>query len=243
MYMDSKSKKSINTIGRIGKVISTIMLVLTILGAAAVLACTVCAAVLPKETIDITFDGDIELSSAGTLFEKLDKLFDIKQDGDGAKVSLAGTGAVTVDIAGDDDILKDSELIRTDRGYKIDIDKRTVSLNTGRVVYCLAVSLLSLICTAVVLIMIRSLMKSLEACDTPFCDEIIKKMKRFGWSLVPFVFLRGLEKTAWNSIASNASNFGISIDFTFIVGILVVFMLAIIFSYGARLQKESDETV
>ena len=119
--MDSKNKKTINTIGKIGRVVSTIMLVLTILAAAAVLACTAGAAFLPKETIDITLDGDINITSAGTLFAKLDKLLDIKQEGDGAQVNLAGTGDVTVSIAGDDDILEDSNLTKIDNGYKIDI--------------------------------------------------------------------------------------------------------------------------
>ncbi|MBR4450213.1 MAG: DUF2975 domain-containing protein [Clostridia bacterium] len=241
--MDSKNKKTINTIGKIGRVVSTIMLVLTILAAAAVLACTAGAAFLPKETIDITLDGDINITSAGTLFAKLDKLLDIKQEGDGAQVNLAGTGDVTVSIAGDDDILEDSNLTKIDNGYKIDINNRKISLNTGRLVYCLAVSLLSCICTVAVLIMVRSLMKSLEVCETPFSDEIIKNMKRFGWSLVPFAFLRGIDKTALSSIASKSVDFSIGIDFTVIAGILVVFMLAVIFTYGAQLQKESDETL
>ena len=115
--MDSKNKKTINTIGKIGRVVSTIMLVLTILAAAAVLACMAGAAILPKETIDITLDGDINITSAGTLFAKLDKLLDIKQEGDGAQVNLAGTGDVTVSIAGDDDILEDSNLTKIDNGY------------------------------------------------------------------------------------------------------------------------------
>lgn len=241
--MDSKSKKSVNTIGKIGRIVSTVMLVLTILGSAAVLALTIGAAALPKETIDIVLDGDISISSAGTLFAKLDKLLDIKQEGDGAQVNLAGTGGVTVGIAGDDDILEDSKLTRTDNGFKIDINQRKVTINTGRIIYCLAVSLLSCICTAVVLIMIRSLMKSLEKCETPFSEDIIKNMKRFGWSLVPFAVLRGIDKTAWNSILSKSVDFSINIDFTVIAGILVVFMLAIIFTYGAQLQKESDETL
>ena len=96
---------------------------------------------------------------------------------------------------------------------------------------------------AVVLFTIRALMKAIEKSDTPFCDNVIKKMNLFGYSLIPLAFLSGTSENAWDSLLTLGANVNPGIDLKVVFGILVVFMLVMIFSYGAALQKESDETL
>ena len=95
----------------------------------------------------------------------------------------------------------------------------------------------------VTLFMLRSLFKAFEKCETPFCTEVISKIKNFGYSLIPFIVLKSAVDTAWGSILSTGFEGSVNIDFTMVIAILIVFMLAMIFGYGAELQQQSDETL
>lgn len=242
--METESRKKINTIGKVGRILSMILFVLTILACAATAAVTVVAVIMPKETINIKLDGTADVSSDGVLFSKLGKFLDLEQDGSAVKLNIAeNIDGVSVSVAGDDNILEDSELTVYENGFKINATQKTISVKTGKIIYALAVSLFSFIFSAVTLFMLYKLMKALENCETPFSGEVITSIKRFGYSLIPFVVLRSMNEKAWDSLFSTGFDTGVGIDLTVVIGILVIFLLVVIFNYGAQLQKESDETL
>ncbi len=88
----------------------------------------------------------------------------------------------------------------------------------------------TLFCAAmfVALIFGSKLAKALEKCDTPFADDVIKKLVNFGKALIPLGVLSLLSGTT-----------GIAIAFA----VLILFLFVNLFKYGAELQKEADETV
>ena len=65
-------------------------------------------------------------------------------------------------------------------------------------------------------------------------------MKNFGYSLIPLAVLSGTSENTWN-ILDVGVHAGIDLKVVFVI--LVVFMLVMVFSYGAELQKQSDETL
>ena len=74
----------------------------------------------------------------------------------------------------------------------------------------------------------KNLAKKLSKCESPFHEDVIKAMKYFAYSLIPF------------GIASLTAN---GIGIIGVLSVLVVFLFVFTFSYGAELQKEADETV
>ena len=246
--MNTELKRNINTIGKIGRIIASIMAVLMIIAAVALTAVTALTATQYKETVDITLNGSAGITSRGELLSNFKKVFDLKQDGDSAKLDLASSGVdVDLRVADSDNILENAKLTETADGYRVDVRDKTVSVSMQKITSCLALSLFEVICTAVVLFMLRSLMKSLEIFDTPFATDVIARMKRFGYSLIPFAAFRSASKSAWSSVLDAGSgsgiNIGFSLDLTVILGIIVILMIVMIFAYGAQLQKESDETL
>ena len=75
------------------------------------------------------------------------------------------------------------------------------------------------------------LFRSLEICESPFEENVLKSMKRFAFSFIPVVILEIL----WNGHSVS------SITTVFIV--MVILLFSSIFNYGAQLQQESDETL
>lgn len=69
--------------------------------------------------------------------------------------------------------------------------------------------------------------KKIETCDTPFSEDIVKEMKIFGIIYLVAGCVFGLFQ----------SSFGI------LPSVLTILLLISSFSYGAELQKESDETL
>ena len=93
------------------------------------------------------------------------------------------------------------------------------------------------------IIFIYRLCKAFSKCESPFTDEIIKKMKQLAFSLIPWVVLSNITNNLlWNAFSAGGV-LNININFTMIIVVLLILALAYIFQYGAVLQRESDETL
>jgi len=68
-------------------------------------------------------------------------------------------------------------------------------------------------------------------------------LKKVAIALIPMAFLSNLTTSVTDSIMSGSVNIVIGVDMTTILLVLLIFMLAAIFSYGTMLQQESDETL
>ena len=90
-----------------------------------------------------------------------------------------------------------------------------------------------------------SLMKEIEKCDSPFSDGVVRGMTRFAISLIPYAVLQGTASSlAKQALMTTGSiSIGFSLDLKTIFSVLIIIMLIIIFKYGSKLQKESDETL
>ena len=67
-------------------------------------------------------------------------------------------------------------------------------------------------------------------------------MSRFAVSMFPAVILGMLTSGFW-SYASGGTNFSMTVNLGSILAVAVIYLLIVVFKYGAKLQKESDETL
>ena len=96
---------------------------------------------------------------------------------------------------------------------------------------------------ATALFMLKRLFAVLAKCESPFCEELVKKMKAFGFSLLTFELFATIDKTLSTAFLSAGRDTEISIQWGVLIAFAVTMCLVIILKYGVQLQIESDETL
>ena len=103
----------------------------------------------------------------------------------------------------------------------------------------------------VVYILMFRMSAGFRHCDSPFEDNVIRRMKRFAWSLLILSFvivLSHIPQLYWGLHYQNGIDIAYAV-ITFVVPSLWTFIalsvlfLTKIFSYGAQLQQQADETL
>lgn len=239
--METKMNKKINTIGKAGRILATIAVVFAILSAIAITAGIGVTASLPKDALSVEVTGNADVTAKGEMLSSIcDAIVDSASGGKG-KITVGDSNIAVGDV--ENSVPEGVEAKRTDKGIALSVNSKRLDVNVNAIIASLSLTLVNTICTIVVIFIIRKLMKSLEKCETPFCTEVIKNMKYFAYSLIPLAVLNGTSENAWDSLLSMGISLHLGIDLKIVFGILVVFMLIMIFSYGAELQKQSDETL
>lgn len=75
------------------------------------------------------------------------------------------------------------------------------------------------------------------------CNELVKKMRTFGFSLLPVALFATIGETLSTAFLSAGRDTGISIQWGVLIAFAVTMCLVTVFKYGVQLQKESDETL
>lgn len=222
----------INKIGKVGQILTLIGKIVLGMGLFFTLLGTIIMAAMPEDLITADVRGGIsmvvDLSTMG--FDEIpaeDKEMIQQQFSAGEEVN--GTMITSTEVEGSKVIV---EAEASDMRFKI-----------KSFVWILLAALLYEIATFVVLFFIGSLCKAFRDCDTPFCDNVIRKMKNLAFSLIPMALLSGYSDSMSSGFLSDSSGFPLSVDLSVIIAILLIFGLAYIFQYGAKLQQESDETL
>ena len=91
--------------------------------------------------------------------------------------------------------------------------------------------------------LLKRLFAVLAKCESPFCEELVKKMKAFGFSLLPVALFATIGETLSTAFLSAGRDTGISIQWGVLIAFAVTMCLVTVFKYGIQLQKESDETL
>ena len=236
--METKMDKKINTIAKVGRILATIAAVFMILGCIASAVGIGVTASMPKDSLMVDVTGIADVTAKGEVLESItDAIIDSAKGGKG-KVMLGDSNVAIGDV--EDSIPEGVTAQKTDKGFTLSVENKRLNISTQAITTVLIFSFLNTVCLTVVLFMIRALMKSIEKCETPFCNDVIRKMKNFGYSLIPLAVLSGTSENTWN-ILDVGVHAGIDLKVVFVI--LVVFMLVMVFSYGAELQKQSDETL
>lgn len=83
----------------------------------------------------------------------------------------------------------------------------------------------------------------LAVSESPFCEELVKKLKAFGLSLLPAALAATIGDTLSTAFLSAGKDNGIQIQWGLLIAFAVTMCLVTVFRYGVQLQKESDETL
>ena len=228
----------INKYGKIGKIITIIMLVILII----VTATTFIAAIALK-----TFPDDLILINIGTQAEMTLNPSAVSQDI--SQVPLeeivnafnssnydAGLNLGAVRMKFESAQIVDNKILcKTNDGMG------TVSLNSiGNALFLVDISL---ILTIISIIFGVKFCKSVEKCESPFENNVIKNMRYLAFSLLPWALFSSVPEYVVNNLFNNNIQMGFSLDMNIILTVLIILALTVVFKYGAMLQQESDETL
>ncbi len=215
--------KKINTLGKVSRIILVIMRCLCMVAIiATIVGGIIIMTVLPKESRAITADGvtsfeivvDESLMPEGVVSE-------ISEDNEDVALELLGATLSFKDAVTENGSIKK---------YTMNADLNAP--DSTLIVYgfagiCFGMALITAF-GLIVVIFAGKLAKALETCESPFEEKVTRAMKHFGFSLIPTMALFITEQ---------------SINLTFILVVIAVIIFSYIFSYGAKLQQESDETL
>ena len=215
--------KKIQTIGKISKIVALVVCVLAFVATGfALIGATVCASI-PESWLSVSgqVNGTVEIGSSLSVWkEALERL-------GGAGEGSFGTWSV--------------------EGGKLFVSLRSPDFENIPLTKMAAVALTAaafrLASYGVILLFVSKFARALERNSTPFCDACIKYLKitafvLLGWAVVGETTLQVVCGMFFGKF-----RLGVSVNGGMILISLVFLLLAYIFQYGAKLQREADETL
>lgn len=224
--MNNENIRKINMLGKVCRILLIFARIALIVGIVGCIIVTAAFLMVPKSDV-VTADGTVsaqirvDTRQIPSIFS--DDLIDIIEND--IDFDAFGT-SVKWNVEANK---KDDEVVYDINGA-LDID------NSSSIVYgavgTFAVG--AIMCTLMFIIVIfgGKLAKAFETCSSPFEANVLKAMKRFAFSFIPI----GVLQLVWNGLANTSTILSVFI-------ILTVIIFSFIFSYGAQLQQESDETL
>lgn len=229
--------EKINKMGKVGNVLINISKVLVGIGIVACLALFIASMILPENFLRIKSTNNVEISmdlaALNVDMSTIDENDFIAGMNEGLKVDVS-VKAADKDLAFD---RIEGSVVTMSSGDDVK------NINTKDAIYLGMAGLLTCIMCFVTLVFCGRLCKSFAKCESPFEEKIIKNMRLFGYSLIPWVILDSIGKSLFNSFINGHFQMNISLNLTTIVIVVFVLVLVYIFRYGAVLQQESDETL
>lgn len=224
--------KRIHGIGKAGAIISRICRVFLIIGFVGVLIGLMAVLVLPNNFVTVEIGGTV-----------------------GVKVDFSKYGGLSAENRADLEKQFDRAMQEKDEDFAIrdyKVEKNTISLdfvtgeNTFRIrnlVGPLIVALLYLAASYVTMWFVGKLCTAFRGCASPFDGEVIRRMKNFAYSLIPWVVLSWVSDGILSDTIPFANHSSGGFDLKSVLLILLILGLCAIFRYGAELQREHDETL
>ena len=236
--MKNETITKINKIGNVGQIIAKIAKVVISIGAIACLVAGIILLVMPDDMLTIHMEGKAAVEINMPIVDG--QL--VMNTGDGPTVIVGSVSTEgSLELNGMEYGIVD--ITSTENGYMMnaETDKYTLTLNQLTSVVFIAV----VNCTAMWVVMhfVEKLCKIFKECETPFTEEVVQTLKKVAIALIPMAFVSNLTTSLTNSIMSGNVNIVIGVDMTTVLLVLIIFMLAAIFSYGTVLQQEADETL
>lgn len=236
--MKSEVIAKVNKIGKIGFIITKVSKVLLTVGFIGCIVGAVLLAMVPKDFVTITVAGDavIDVNLEKTpLFNvislsSLEKLEDF-----GAEINSEwDINGVSYDVVSAEQNGNTITMSAKAEPYK---------LNIGGLSWTLIPAMIAIAACYVVLHFTGKLCETFQHCKTPFTDEIVKGIRNLAISIIPMALISSVVENITRYAFSGDTDFVLGVDVMTVVLVVLIFMLASIFKYGAMLQQESDETL
>lgn len=215
----------INKMGKIMKILAKIAMVLVIIGSVALFVSGGFILSMPNDTLRIEGDVQAQIYLKGKALS-LEGVPSSVIRLDDESISISENSMSLNDIL----TLQINEIETGDDTVRFAVSSDLSEIDTGKLRREFGVDLLMkglmLAALAVALGFAAALSKALQNCETPFNEEVVKRMKHFAFSMIPYAALGGIDGA-----------FGIAI---FAVALI---LLIFVFSYGCSIQSENDNIV
>ena len=225
----------INSIGKAGRILSKIAMIALMIGCIAVIVSGIMFLAIPKEDFVFKMNNDATLT-VNIDSEMVGALTSAKQDAESLPQGSTSINGVNYSF---EDVTFDQN--GKTAIFKLQGDGATIT--SGRIAAICFVAAVFMAINALLFFYVGKLCKSLETCNTPFEEDIIKGMKNCAWVLIPWCVLGGAFESFMATAFTSNIRTGFNVDIPTVIVILLLFGLAYVFKYGAVLQRESDETL
>lgn len=238
--MKQNAISKINKMGQVGGYLTIVAKVLVILGIIGCLAGAVIFTVIPDNFITVNVSNnigyEIDLSSLGIVLNESQ----IQE----AQEQMAVNGNITPSINSNGAEYITTDITITESGISRAATTENVTINLGSLTWVFLVGAANVAMALVTLFFVGSLCKAFRYCESPFEENVIKKMQNLAISLIPWTIISSIaDSIVTNLLNVGSFEFGISADMNVVLIIILIFVLVYIFKYGAVLQRESDETL
>ncbi len=241
--MKEKYIKRINTLGKVGNIIVNILKGITIAAMAMIVISYLFFDSLGKGIVEVKLCDKAELSldlrEFGFIYSEQDKSEQAQYEKfdfdsfyrEAFNEPQAGFGKVVV-----------GEFISTKLILSGSNDKEVDNIYVDRADTYLIAMFLYAVIIFVSLVFAGRFFKALRYSHSPFGEFVIKNMRKFAYSLIPWgLFGPSFSVASVGFVKQYSVSMGL--NFVTISVIIVLLFLVYVFKYGAMLQQESDETL
>ncbi len=233
--MKEEAIKKINKIGKVSSVFALIGKIVIGMSMVLLLLSAIICFVIPKDLATITIDEKV-----GFVFN-LDAFGEKMTDKDVEELKKDFQESVMVEM--DKEEVHLEEVIVTDNQLGSVSSVPTYSFTIRDLAWMMLILTLNVTMIMVTLCFVSALCKAFRDCESPFEENVVKKMRNLAISLIPWAVFSSITNSIANSLLQNRVSVNLTVDLGMIMIVLVVFLMVHIFKYGAMLQQESDETL
>ena len=236
--MKKETITKVNKIGKAGQIIANIGKVIIAIGAIACLVAGIILLAMPDDMLAIHMEGkaavEINMPLVG---EQI-----VMDTGNGSAFAVGAVSAEgSLELNGMEYGIVG--MTQTETGVMVNAEADTYTLSLNQLISVVFLGAVNCVAMWVVMHFVAKLCTLFKECETPFTEEVVQTLKKVAIALIPMAFMSNLTTSVTNSIMSGNVNIVIGVDITTVLLVLIIFMLAAIFSYGTMLQQESDETL
>lgn len=233
--MKEEAIKKINKIGKVSSVFALIGKIVIGMSMVLLLLSAIVCFFVPKEIMTITVDEKVGFTLDASSFEESITVQDEKE------LKKEFEEAFEVELAGEEVQLED--IVVEDNKLQADTVVPTYSFSIRDLAWLMLVLALNVTMIMITLCFISALCKAFRDCESPFEENVVKKMRNLAYSLIPWAVFSSITNSVADSLLQNKVSVNLTVDLGVIMIVLVVFLMVHIFKYGAMLQQESDETL
>lgn len=235
--MKQNAISKINQMGQIGGYLTIIVKILVILGIIGCLAGAVIFAVIPENFISVSVSNNvgytIDFFSLGIEFSE-DQIQEVQDKIASNNTAILNNGVKYIT----------NNISVTENEMLVEATAEDITLNLGSLTWVFLAGAVNIGMVLISLFFVGSLCKAFRYCESPFEENVIKKMQNLAISLIPWTIISSIaDSFITNLLKVGSFEFGISVDVNVVFIIILIFVLVYIFKYGAVLQRESDETL
>lgn len=253
--MNTKTLSNFHRFGKVGSIILTVLTVLAILATVLSLTAAIYVCTLPKDALTVRVTDHAEFRINDKNFSALWSFLadDFSYSAEASPAEMLRNDGSALTPPEDQDLQASlsffnqsysSARIHTDGSAKvIEAKSAPAEYRSADLVSVLGFLTLLAASAAAALFLLKKLFAVLAKCESPFCEELVKKMKAFGWSLLPVALFSTIGETLSTAFLTAGRNRGIQIQWGVLLAFAVTMCLVTVFRYGVQLQKESDETL